>query len=158
MPELSMKCIIYIFIGGHSVVQHNLRMLEEDKQGKAEESGFQVWRGRSKCSFILKENSVWLKTCFLLWFLDFYSRRYTLASKKAGSIPFFLFAFSPFNPIQARGHFVPPTPKSQHIFKTPWSYCFVTFLSMHFPFRKAQFHQSVLTYVAMATMQLSAYV
>ena len=35
MPELSMKCIIYIFIGGHSVVQHNLRMLEEDKQGES---------------------------------------------------------------------------------------------------------------------------
>ena len=35
-----------------------------------------------------------------------------------------------------------------------WSYCFVTFLSMYFPFRKVQFHQSALMYVAMATMQL----
>ena len=26
-----------------------------------------------------------------------------------------------FNPIQARGRFVPPSPKSQHIFKTAWS-------------------------------------
>ena len=35
-----------------------------------------------------------------------------------------------------------------------WSYCFVTFLSMYFPFRKVQLHQSALMYVAMATMQL----
>ena len=35
-----------------------------------------------------------------------------------------------------------------------WSYCFVTFLSMYFPFRKVQFHQSALMYVAMATIQL----
>ena len=35
-----------------------------------------------------------------------------------------------------------------------WSYCFVNFLSMHFPFRKVQLHQSALMYVAMATMQL----
>ena len=27
-----------------------------------------------------------------------------------------------FNPIQARGHFVHPSPKSQHIFKTVWSF------------------------------------
>ena len=30
----------------------------------------------------------------------------------------------------------------------------MTFLSMHFPLRKVQFHQSALRYVAMATMQL----
>ena len=35
-----------------------------------------------------------------------------------------------------------------------WSYCFVTFLFMHFPFRKVQFHQSAVMYLAMATMQL----
>ena len=35
-----------------------------------------------------------------------------------------------------------------------WSYCFLTFLSMYFPLRKVQFHQSALTYVAMATIQL----
>ena len=35
-----------------------------------------------------------------------------------------------------------------------WSYCFVTFLSMYFPLRKAQFHQSAFMYVAMAIMQL----
>ena len=29
--------------------------------------------------------------------------------------------YSTFNPIQARGHFVSPSPKSQHIFKTAWS-------------------------------------
>ena len=34
-----------------------------------------------------------------------------------------------------------------------WSYCFVTFY-MYIPFRKVQFHQSALMYVAMATMQL----
>ena len=30
----------------------------------------------------------------------------------------------------------------------------MTFLSMHFPLRKVQFHQSARMYVAMATMQL----
>ena len=30
----------------------------------------------------------------------------------------------------------------------------MTFLSMYFPLRKVQFHQSALRYVAMATMQL----
>ena len=30
----------------------------------------------------------------------------------------------------------------------------MTFLSMYFPFRKVQFHQSALKYVAMATIQL----
>ena len=30
----------------------------------------------------------------------------------------------------------------------------MTFLSMHFPFRKVQFHQSALMYVALATMEL----
>ena len=30
----------------------------------------------------------------------------------------------------------------------------MTFLSMYFPLRKVQFHQSALMYVAMATMQL----
>ena len=30
----------------------------------------------------------------------------------------------------------------------------MTFLSMYFPFRKVQLHQSALMYVAMATMQL----
>ena len=35
-----------------------------------------------------------------------------------------------------------------------WSYCFVNFLSMYIPFRKVQFHQSALVYVAMATTQL----
>ena len=34
-------------------------------------------------------------------------------------------------------------------------YCFVTFLSMSFPFRKVQFHQPAVMQVAMATMQLS---
>ena len=38
-----------------------------------------------------------------------------------------------------------------------WSYCLVNFISMHIPFRKIQFHQAALMYVAMATMQLSAY-
>ena len=60
------------------------------------------------------------------------------------------------NPIQARGHIVPPH-KSHSIsskWLEVWSYYFVTFLSMHFPFRKVQFHQSAVIYVAMATMQL----
>ena len=35
-----------------------------------------------------------------------------------------------------------------------WSCCFTTFLSDKFPFRKFQFHQSALLYVAMATIQL----
>ena len=35
-----------------------------------------------------------------------------------------------------------------------WSYCLVNFLSTYIPFRKVQFHQSALMYVAMATMQL----
>ena len=34
-----------------------------------------------------------------------------------------------------------------------WSYCFVTFVYMYIPFRKVQFHQWALMYVAMATMQ-----
>ena len=34
-----------------------------------------------------------------------------------------------------------------------WSYCFLTFLSGNFPFRKVQFHQSALMYVAMETIQ-----
>ena len=54
------------------------------------------------------------------------------------------------------GHFVPPhlchsiSPKRLGV----WSYCLVNFLSMYIPFRKVQFHQSALMYVAMATMQL----
>ena len=47
-------------------------------------------------------------------------------------------------------HFA-PLPKSQNVFKTPWS---VNFLLHDFPSRKLQFHQSDLMYVAMATMQL----
>ena len=39
-----------------------------------------------------------------------------------------------------------------------WNYCFVTFLSMYFPFRKVQLHQSALMYVATATMQLFAFI
>ena len=62
-----------------------------------------------------------------------------------------------FNPIQAREHFVPP-PHQNHSISSKrlrvWSYCFVTFLSMYFPLRKVQFHQSALMYVAMATIQL----
>ena len=53
------------------------------------------------------------------------------------------------------GHFVPPhlyhsiSPKRLGV----WSYCLANFLSMYIPFRKVQFHQSALMYVAMATMQ-----
>ena len=54
------------------------------------------------------------------------------------------------------GHFVPP--HLNHSISSKrlglWSYCLVTFLSMSFSFRKVQFHQSALMYVAMATMQL----
>ena len=61
-----------------------------------------------------------------------------------------------FNPIQARGHKVPPhlnhSISSKRLGVS--SYCFVTFLSMYFPLRKVQFHQSALMYVVMATMQL----
>ena len=35
-----------------------------------------------------------------------------------------------------------------------WTSCFMTFLSGNFPFRKFQFYQSALMYVAMATIQL----
>ena len=35
-----------------------------------------------------------------------------------------------------------------------WSSCFMNFLSGNFPFRKVQFHQPALMYVAMATIQL----
>ena len=35
-----------------------------------------------------------------------------------------------------------------------WSSCCMTFLSMKFPLRRVQFHQSALMYVAMATIQL----
>ena len=51
------------------------------------------------------------------------------------------------------GHFVPP-PLNHNISSNRlgvWTYCFVTFLSMYFPLRKVQFHQSALMYVAMAT-------
>ena len=54
------------------------------------------------------------------------------------------------------GHFVPPhlyhsiSPKRLGV----WSYCLVNILSMYIRFRKVQFHQSALMYVAMATMQL----
>ena len=60
------------------------------------------------------------------------------------------------NPIQARGHIVPPHQNHSTSSKqlVVWIYCFVTFLSMYFPFRKVQFHQSALKYVAMATIQL----
>ena len=59
-------------------------------------------------------------------------------------------------PTPGQGAHCAPSEKSQHIFKTGevWSFCFVTFLSGNFPFRKVQFHQSALMYVAMATMQL----
>ena len=53
-------------------------------------------------------------------------------------------------------HFVPP--HLNHIISSKrlgfWSYCFGTFLYMYNPFRKVQFHQSALMYVAMATTQL----
>ena len=54
------------------------------------------------------------------------------------------------------GHFVPPHQNHSISSKQlgAWSFCFVTFHSMNFPFRKVQFHQSSLMYVAMATMQL----
>ena len=60
------------------------------------------------------------------------------------------------NPIQARGHFMPPHLNHSMFSKQlgVWSYLFVTFLSMYILFRKVQFHQPVLMYVAMATMQL----
>ena len=35
-----------------------------------------------------------------------------------------------------------------------WRFCFGTFLSMNFPFRKVYFHHSALMYIAMATTQL----
>ena len=53
------------------------------------------------------------------------------------------------------GHFVPP--HLNHSISSKrlgvWSYGFVNFRFMYFPFRKVQFHQSALMYVAMATMQ-----
>ena len=61
-----------------------------------------------------------------------------------------------FNPIQARGALCAPHLNDSISSKRlgVWIYCFVTFLSMYFPLRKVQFHQSALMYVAMATMQL----
>ena len=60
------------------------------------------------------------------------------------------------NPIQERGHFVPP--HLNHSISSKrlgfWSYGFVNFRFMYLPFRKVQVHQSVPMYVAMATMQL----
>ena len=68
-----------------------------------------------------------------------------------------LFLRTVFNPIQARGGTLCP-PHLYHSISSKrlgvWSYCFVTFLSMRFPFRKVQFHQSAFISVAMATMQL----
>ena len=56
------------------------------------------------------------------------------------------------------GHIVPLNPHQTHSISSKrlgvWSYCFVTFLSMYFPFRKVQFHRSALMYVAMATIKL----
>ena len=60
-----------------------------------------------------------------------------------------------FNPIQARGHFVHPSPKSQHIFKTVWSFelrlCDFSFYV--FFIQKSSVPPSALIYVAMATVQ-----
>ena len=57
------------------------------------------------------------------------------------------------------GHFV--RPHLNHSISSKrlgvWSYCYVTFLSMYFPFRKVQFHHLAFVYVAMATMQLLPY-
>ena len=59
------------------------------------------------------------------------------------------------NPNQARGDFVPP--HLNHSISSKrlglWSYFFVTFLSMYFPWSYVQFHQPALMDVAMATMQ-----
>ena len=60
------------------------------------------------------------------------------------------------NPVQARGYIVPP-PLNRSISSKRLgvrSFCFVTFLSWNFPFRKVQFHQSAIMYVFMATIQL----
>ena len=67
-----------------------------------------------------------------------------------------IFPSTVFNPIQARGHYVSTSPKSQHIFQTAWSLelLICDFSSMYFPLRKVQFYQSALMHVAMATMQL----
>ena len=60
------------------------------------------------------------------------------------------------NPIQARGSTLCP-PHLYHSISPKrlgvWSYCLVNFLPMYIPFRKVQFHQSALMYVAMATIQ-----
>ena len=71
-------------------------------------------------------------------------------------MPIFPLYMAELNPIQAREHFVSPSPKSQHIFKTAWSLelLLYDFLSIYFPFRKVRFHQSALMYVATATIQL----
>ena len=65
-------------------------------------------------------------------------------------------AFGTFNPSRPRGYVVPPQQNPSICSKRlgVWSFCFVTFLSRNFPFRKIQFHQSALRYVAMATIQL----
>ena len=87
---------------------------------------------------------------FLRWLKTFLLQN--PLTKDSAQIALFLV----FNPIPDRGHFVPPhlnhsiSPKRLGV----WSYCFVTFLSMYFPLRKVQFHQSALMYVAMATMHL----
>ena len=61
-----------------------------------------------------------------------------------------------FNPIQVTGHFVPP--HINHSISSKrlgvWSYGFVNFRFIYFPFRKVQFHQSARMQVALATMQL----
>ena len=71
-------------------------------------------------------------------------------------MPLFPLYMAELYPIQARGHFVPPHLNHSISSKRLGvrSYCFVTFLSMYFPFRRFQFHQSALMYVAMATIQL----
>ena len=64
-----------------------------------------------------------------------------------------------FNPIQARVAHCAPSHQNHSISsKRVWSYCFVTFLSRYLPFRKAQFHQSALMYVAISTIQFSGFI
>ena len=55
------------------------------------------------------------------------------------------------------GTLCPPSPISQHILKTAWSLELLLcdfYIYLYIPFRKVQFHQSALMYVAMATKPL----
>ena len=62
------------------------------------------------------------------------------------------------NLIQVRGQILPPLTHLNHSISSKWlrvwSYCFVTFLSRYFPFRKFQSHHFALMYVAIAAIQL----